>query len=309
MLRKDIFKGEEAIILENNLIKAIVLPELGGKIASIYYKNKNFELVFQNKDSIYKKPELYSAFEEFDAAGFDDAFPTIDKCKVKYNGKDLEYPDHGEIWSSSFNIKAVKDHEVELEYCSKILPYTFTKKISLDEKNHINIQYNISNLGEKDIPCIFAAHYLVNCEKNMEICFPEDTYEIVMVQDSIRFGQSGTYYNYKSKNVEKIFSRVQDENADNTEKYYVNHQVKQGRCSIKYHHKKVEYVLSYDSEKLPYLGFWVTEGGFRGDYNCALEPCNGFYDNIDIAGKNEKLYYLKGGDKLDFHIDIEINDI
>ncbi len=52
------------------------------------------------------------------------------------------------------------------------------------------------------------------------------------------------------------------------------------------------YKLGWDKDKLPYLGFWITDGGFRGDYNCALEPSTGYYDSIDIATKNGKVSYL-----------------
>ena len=97
MIEKTNFKGIEAIKLENNYLKVIIIPELGGKIASIYNIEKDFELLFQNKEDIYVKPKLYDAFEKFDASGFDDAFPTIDKCSVYINNKHIEYPDHGEM--------------------------------------------------------------------------------------------------------------------------------------------------------------------------------------------------------------------
>jgi hypothetical protein len=54
------------------------------------------------------------------------------------------------------------------------------------------------------------------------------------------------------------------------------------------------------------LGIWVTEGGFRGDYNCALEPTNGYYDNIDTARKEGRLFKLKPKERLNFIIEIAL---
>ena len=41
----------------------------------------------------------------------------------------------------------------------------------------------------------------------------------------------------------------------------------------------------YDADKVPYLGVWKTQGGYRGDYNIALEPCTGVYDDLYVAHK------------------------
>lgn len=50
----------------------------------------------------------------------------------------------------------------------------------------------------------------------------------------------------------------------------------------------------------------VSAGGFRGDYNCALEPANGYYDDIRIAHRNQSLYYLRKGKPLQFTLELEV---
>lgn len=304
-----IFKGEKGIQLENANIQIIVLPKFGGKIASIYHKNKKFEFAFQNKEKIYKKPKLYSDFSQFDAAGLDDAFPTIDQCEVEYMGKKIIYPDHGEIWTSDFQVISIEENKVKLRYVSRILPYEYIKTISL-KNNKIKIEYSIENHGDEKFPCIWAAHFLINCNEDMEIRLPKGTNYVRNVQKSSRLGQINTIHTYPLtedlQGNEYNLSKVLSESSNHTEKYYVNNKVNEGMCSIYFQNVNLEYILKYDKEVLPYLGFWVTEGGFRGDYNCALEPTNGFYDNIDIAKKEDKIFYLKAHDKLEFNMEIEI---
>lgn len=311
MAKEIIFKGEKAIELYNKKIRVVILPQIGGKIASLYHKEKEFEFAFQNKENIYKRPKLYSSFPEFDAAGLDDAFPTIDQCTVNYHGKEVIYPDHGEIWTSSFQVESIMDNRITLKCESKILPYTYHKTIELKENNEIEISYDIKNNGVDKIPCIFAAHFLVNCHQDMSIKFPNGTEQVVNVQPSKRLGSVGTVHEIdanisKEGTVHESLLSVLPAHSNNTEKYYVKDRVKEGRCSILYKHVQLEYILKYDKEKLPYLGFWVTEGGFRGDYNCALEPCNGYYDSILIAKKHEKLECLQSKSKAEFAIKIEL---
>ena len=104
MIEKCIYKGIEAIKLENDVLKIIVIPSMGGKVASIYRKDKKFELLFQSKEEIYRKPKVYDEFCKYDASGFDDAFPTIDEGNVIIGDKTVLYPDHGEIWAASFRV-------------------------------------------------------------------------------------------------------------------------------------------------------------------------------------------------------------
>jgi len=78
LISETIFKGLNAVVIENNKLRIIVIPELGGKIASVIHKDKNFEFYFQHKEDIFLKPELYSNFAEFDVSGFDDCFPNVD---------------------------------------------------------------------------------------------------------------------------------------------------------------------------------------------------------------------------------------
>lgn len=308
MIFESDFKGIKAVQLENEELRVIVLPEIGGKIASQYLKNKGFELVFQNRNDYYNIPKLYSDFASFDAAGFDDAFPSIDASKVKVGSSYVNYPDHGEIWSSNFSYKIVGE-SVEMEFNSSILPYSYKKTIAL-KGNRLSIHYNIINIGLEDFPCIWAAHYLVNCEEDMVIKLPRNVNKVINVIESKYLGGSKKLHSYPitTSNNGSIYdlSKIYPKSAGKYEKYYVYGDLTEGPCGIYYPKMDVSYRLYYDNNILPYLGFWVTEGGFRGDYNCALEPTNGFYDSIDIAKEEKKLFVLSRGEKLEFDIEIEL---
>lgn len=302
------FKKRNAVKIENEFLSIVVIPEIGGKIASIFRKDKSFELLFQNKEEVYKIPQIYASFEQFDAAGFDDAFPTIDKSNVVINGRNVEYPDHGEIWSAKFNYK-INNEKIILEYKSRILHYNYKKIIYL-QGDRVIVEYTIENYGQTEFPCIWAMHCLINCEKHMQLLFPEGTDKVINVHESKYLGQVSKIHSYpvtkdisgNSMHLDKIL----DSSADNEEKYYVLGEVSNGKCGAYYPSKDVTYNVYFEKDKLPYVGFWVTEGGFRGDYNCAMEPTNGFYDSIDTASKENKILILKPGETLEFKIEIEL---
>lgn len=308
MISECFFKGCKAVRLENDYLIVIVLPTIGGKVASIYNKKKKFELLFQNKYESYKKAKIYEDFSKFDASGFDDAFPTIDSCEIFYGNDKILYPDHGEIWSSAFEYK-IKGEKVYLYYKSSILPYFYQKTLYLNGES-LCMDYNIKNNGEHDFPCIWTMHCLTVCDEDMKIYFPEGTDKVINVLENEDLGQVGeihSYPNTKNKDGQDYpLNRVKDKTTGKMKKYYIQGKLEKGECGIYYPKEDVNYRVYFDKEKFPYLGFWVTEGGFRGDYNCALEPSNGYYDNINIASKNQSLFVLKVAEELSFSIRIEL---
>lgn len=303
------FKNMKDIVLENNFIRCVVLPELGGKIQSFYHKELEFELIFQNKDETYKLPKADDNFEDFDASGFDDAFPNINAEYVNLFGKSVLYPDHGEIWSSCFDYKENKD-SAHLYYESERLPYSYNKNICLKD-NKLILSYKITNIDDKiSFPYIWTLHGITNCEEDMEIIFPKGTKEVLNVLDNKYLGKIGTVHSYPATiaidNTVFYLNEILPRSSNNTNKYYVKGEVASGECGIYYPSKQIQFRLTYDEKALPYLGFWASEGGFRRDYSCALEPSNGYYDSISIAKSNGCLKVLEPREKIEFTLVMEL---
>ena len=71
------FKDEEAVVIENDRIKVILLPGWGSKLASIVYKPLDRELLWQNPGEVYKKTKYGDCYENGEMSGFDEMFPTL----------------------------------------------------------------------------------------------------------------------------------------------------------------------------------------------------------------------------------------
>jgi galactose mutarotase-like enzyme len=263
------WQGRQAVILQNSSLSTVILPEHGGKVASLFHRGKEFELLFQNPHRTYRKAKCGSDFSEFEACGFDDAFPTIDPCEVLVNSSVVRYPDHGEIWSAAFEY-AVEDSSVILTYVSKLLPYRYKKTFCLNGASLV-CKYRIQNTGEAEFPYLWAFHCLVNCEKGMRLIYPDGVTAITNVLDCNSFGKAGSQYPL-AKSVDRL-------PEDPMIKYYITGKVKEGKCGYYYPKKNITVLIEFDPDSLPYLGFWCTDGGYRGDVNCAFEPASGFYDS------------------------------
>lgn len=296
----------EQIILDNETLKVSICPWLGGKITSFYLKSKDFELAAQcskaqrdAKNAVRKKRDSFAPY----AYGMDDAFPNINGEKVEWNQRQLFYPDHGEIWKAQFEVEKHSAESVGLFWRSPVFHYLFQKNMWLDGST-LYIRYQITNEGGDDFPCIWTWHGLVTYEQDMELFLPEDLTHYRNVLDGELLGKEGKVYPLQNDVYD--FLKTPDPKICNIVKYYGEKSTQIGHCGVYYPSRDVVYYLDYDARKLPYLGVWITAGGFQGDYNCALEPTNGYYDSIDKARKNRKLPVLRQGESLEFTIGLTL---
>ena len=305
------FDGANAVVLENRNIGCVCLPEHGGKLASLYYKKQRFELLFQNPKQMYRIAQPGSAFGDYEACGFDDAFPNIDAGTVETAAGKQTYFDHGEIWTAKFNYERSAE-ELRLTYKSPFLGYRYEKLLSL-RGSTLLIEYRIRNESESAFPCIWACHCLVNYRTDMQLIFPDDVERVLNVANTKRLGSTGTIYRFPvdattDGNVYD-FTTVPPLDGKTMVKYYCCDAVQEGRCGYRYPTEGVEAIFTYDANALPYLGFWVTAGGYRGDANCALEPTNGFYDSIETAQQNGKCPVLQPNEELRFQLRITLKSL
>ncbi|TDX45121.1 galactose mutarotase-like enzyme [Halanaerobium congolense] len=302
------FKNTAAVEVENEYLSIIILPKVGSKIASIFSKKKDFEFIFQNKADKYQKAEFGADFAAYDCSGFDDCFPNVDQSKLLINSQKYVYPDHGEIWSAEFDYQ-IKEGKIILDYHSPFFKYDYHKTIEL-HKNKISLNYKIKNNLKTAFPAIWTLHCLLNYEENLELNFPFDLKKVINVQESNYLGEKGTEHNFpitNDKYGDKYkLNRVNNRGGILSEKYYGSGEIHNGKISAYYPAQAAKFIIKYDAEKLPYLGFWLTEGGFMGDYNFAFEPTDGYYDSINLALKNKKVNIIDPGAEYNFSIDLII---
>lgn len=296
---------DNALTLDNGILSVTVHPDRGGNISSIYIKNKNSELLFQPPRGECPLPECGARFEEYEAAGFDDAFPNIDEERVVYKGSELTYNDHGDIWTARMNTHIDGSESVLIENNEK---YLFEKRISL-EGNRLILKYRIKNTSDKVYPCFYTMHCLFKYASDMHIIFPGKVKQIENVLESRSLGHRGYIHSFPVTESGFNLSCISGYAEESCEKFYAQSPIDKGCCAVVYPSKGIRVDIEWDTAALPYLGFWITKGGFRGDYNCALEPSSGYYDSISNALKNKKIWELAPNEEKYFNIAITAADI
>lgn len=297
------------ITLENEKLRVQVMPELGGKIASVLVREKNFDIASSpGEGKKYRKAEEDGNFCAFDMSGFDDAFPNIDEETISYGDRILCYPDHGEIWSREMEVKGSSKTRIGLRLFSKRFLYEYEKTVILSKRG-IRLEYRIQSHNDTCLPCFWTLHGLMTYRENMEFTYPKGTTAFVNVLDDTPLGENGKLFNAYDDAI--VFSKlpiksISGYNKPYYMKYYLPDRVKEGKCSVYYPDEDVKVEFSYPEDKLPWLGVWINGGGFMGDRNVAMEMTNGYYDSVGRALENNSLCILRPDDTLSFYVDLAI---
>lgn len=307
------FRNVPAIALENSILSAIVIPQMGGKIASLCYRPRQFEAAAQPSGREYRPAPHFADFSAYDASGLDDAFPCVDKGTFQ----GMLLPDHGIIWSSRMK-EEIQGERVILRAPESPLSGLYQKEIRLEE-NALILFYTIENPSggatsrpARRLPFLWTFHGLLRYEDETFLLFPPGTRKLTRV-----FGKGPGRFAPEECSVppegqipvRQLLSEEELQENRAMAKYFLPGPAPQGTCGCLYpdHHMKLS--LHWDEKVLPYLGLWITAGGYRGDRNLAWEPESAFYDAPERAAQNGTLTFLEPGGKIQFLLRIVLEEI
>ena len=263
------YKDRPAIAVDSGRLTALFLPQDGGKMASLRTA-AGFELLAQAPGERYRVLTPEGDYVQAECSGFDDMFPTIDPYtpdRGEYAG--IPYPDHGEVCRLPMAAD-MRGDALELRAASRRFPLRFVKRASACPDGAITVEYTLYNDGRESFPYIWAGHCMLAGTDDARVSVPFGATAPIRRM----FGPEGPC---------DRLTGFSPEGA--TYKFYYTQRVPEGRCVCRYPSQGGELRLTYDGERVPYLGIWLNNGGFKNMYNIALEPCTAPYDRPDAAAK------------------------
>ena len=280
------YKGQESVVLENEGVRAEILPGWGGKMASLVYKPAGAEVLWQNPGREYRKTRYGDEYVGGEFSGFDEMFPSLGRCYYEDGPwAGTEIPDHGEVWSIPWEAET-EGQTLRLRASGVRFPYRLEKVVRLTERG-VRMEYVAANLSAFDFHFLWAAHPLLVAEEGATILVPQGMTKIVNYCAERVLREFGQVYEYPGVKVEGggafDLSRMPARDGRGYHKYYFWGRLTEGWCGLRDERRGLEVRLAFPVERVPYLGVWLNEGGLAGQYNLALEPATGMMERLDLA--------------------------
>jgi galactose mutarotase-like enzyme len=291
------FSGFPAVHIHTGPLSLILLPELGGKIASLRDERTGREWLWRHPRLPYKRVPHGSLYvTEADTGGWDECFPSVAACaypSAPWAGAAIQ--DHGELWSQAAELNIEEsDNTVTLRtrWQGVALPYTFERTLTLTANSaRMRAEYAVHNRADAPLDFIWSAHPVLAIEPGM----------VVQVPSSARFNTWVTLPADLLPSTRDLHFPLTAQGHDLSPlpepcgialKLW-SEPVFAGHAALRANDGALH--MTWDVLRLPQLGLWLNLGAWAGDggaplYNLGLEPCIGAQDSLEQAVNHEGLF-------------------
>ena len=308
----------ENVLIRSGACAVIVLPQFGGKIASIRIGEQ--ELLQQPLAPIAPRTRTM-AFDAGDANGWDECLPSVAACSVETEGGIAEIPDHGDLWRVDWLPKINEANSVTYRGECFSLPLRLERTLTLTEhatRWTLNLDYSVTNLSSERVPWSWSAHPLFAIEEGDRIVLPESLKSLRLEgSGGGRLGKNGDSVAWPMARLADG-SRVDLSVADAPDsgigdKLFAGPlSTSQTWCELVRPSAGVRIRVSFDDKATPYLGLWICYGGWPEKPGpkqvcVALEPATAPVDSLAVTGPWSRV--LEPGDCFSWPMDVEIERI
>jgi galactose mutarotase-like enzyme len=276
------FLSYKAIVLENRLLRIVVLPELGGRIWSVIYKPLDREIVWQNPRIDPQKAPFGSAFDNVWCGGWEEMFPTAAPATI--NGE--VYPDHGEIWSLAWTLRIEQGKDsatLRLNCQTPISGIAVEKALVLREDTpSFKLSYTVENRGPEEFPFLFALHPAMAVSEGDRVDFPDMLFETDPSYPGTLAGVESPFKwpVARGKGTEMDLRTVKP--ASSKAVYFLyGHGYKEGWFAVTDPVNKFSAGVTFSPEFFRSCWVFASYGGWRGYHMALVEPCTSFPQQLE----------------------------
>lgn len=317
----------EAVTLESDLLKAVVVPAVGGRVISLIHKPTGHEFLWRNPNL---RLAALSAGSEYDPnfyGGIDELLPN--DLPETVDGVDL--PDHGELWTTPLDYREFSEvsgssgrgttiqlfpwrftrekipYEAEIKAVgielTGILPRSqlrYERRMSLTPDSlQLISAYRITNQSDRRQPVLWKLHAALNIAPGDRILCPAKTARVVDPQ----YTRWKTLEPFAWPNVDSCRADEIPEN-DGTVDFLYLYDLEKGRIAWERPGAQIRFEYQFDPEIFPFAWYFGSYGGFLSHYTAVLEPCSAMPISVNDAAESGKCLWLEPNEEVSTTISI-----
>jgi len=268
---RKLWRGDPALVYRSGQLSVVVLPQRGGKIASIRYRDR--EWLTQPQRALLPLADLPPLLVEGDMFGWDECAPTIDDCEVMGH----QLPLHGDVWNQPWT----EGESGWLEVTGRHLRFRLQRRLSI-HAGGFRLDYAVS--APERIPFLWAAHPQFAASPDVEVVFGDGSPPLVDL-----FGR-GYWQDLPSGGP----VHLKDIPAGRSAKLFVDPTASSGRAQL-IHPDGAAIAFQWDAACVPYLGVWLDRAAIGPVDAVAIEPMTGYADSCATAMQAGRVLWLTSG--------------
>ena len=269
--------GFSTCTLDNGRLAVVAVPELGGRLVSLrsaggreWFDHPGDELrLWRNRPG--------DAFGTSTHAGLDECLPTVGACTMA--GRAL--PDHGSCWAVPWQVLSASAQTLRLAVDLPDQPLRLERTATLDG-TALRLDYLLKNTGTAPVPWGWAFHGLLTLRPGDRIELPAEALSMGVECQRLAQPLDAPTWAWPSPRPDLHLDRA-DLGGDDAYTKLFTPRLKTGRAAlVGADGQRLDF--TWDTAESPWLGLWITRGGYRGQHGVALEPTTTPCDRLDQAG-------------------------
>ena len=272
------YRSLRAVVVSNDELRVVVLPELGGKIWQLTDVRTSRDLLWHNPRVKPRNVPFGAVYDDVFFGGWDELFPN--DMPEEINGE--AYPDHGELWSSpwewSIGRHTADEVAVILSCRTPISGCRVTKRVLLRSgRAAVEVCSRLTNESRTALPYLWKQHVAVPLGQSARLDLPATT--VLMdgfgrprgrpPQDQYRWPE---FVDAEGRSHDMRQTLPPESQA--AEFQYAT-ELEAGWCAVTYG-DGIGLGLAFDPAVFTSCWTFASYGGWRGHEVLIMEPCTGY---------------------------------
>lgn len=292
--------GLRTCVVENRLLRVVILPALGAKVWQIHYKPLKADLLWNNPGLAPARQPLYASYDDTWSGGWDELFPNDEAGELA----GYRLPDHGELWTGEWQVErretADREEAAYLRFCTPISHFLIEKSICLDpDRAVVKVTYSLTNQGAERFPFLFKLHPAFAVSERHRIDFPAMTVKREpQFPGTLEKAPDVFLWPYAAMGDTTLDLRQVPHPKSGAVHFFYGTELAAGWCGVTNLANRLSAALRFDPEVFSSCWLFATHGGWR-DLNVAvLEPATGFPFNMQAMIDCGQARWLSPGESL-----------
>jgi galactose mutarotase-like enzyme len=282
--------GFRVLGLRSSEIELCCAPALGGRVFSLVNRRTGREWLWRQqagRELFY--PDNPHDFGTGTFAGLDECLPTVG-AGTWSDGQALA--DHGDIWARAWDVDEHSGTTIALTVEIPSFGLRFTRGCRI-EGSVVRFDYTLENHGPMAAPALWAMHPLFTLAEGDRLELPEGVSELHL--GSVHPALPGKTPNTPVITFPEPVPGVRLDELKLPDlcsgylKCFTAALPAGSACAALINPQSGDrFEVCWDTATIPYLGLWLTRGGYRGWHHVALEPTNAPHDQVTVAAADPR---------------------
>jgi len=312
MLQQTTINGHDALIIENELLKIVILPRKGADIYELVDKRLGVNFLLKTPQGLLPPAEVEPKdFLDNYEGGWQELFPNTDSS-CEYNGTSL--PFHGEVallpWEFVVERDDAEETSVRFIVRCRRTPFELQRLMRLREgKADLEIEEVVINHSEAPAELVWGHHLVLGGDFLEEGCRIEMPARLLTTRDELYEpatarlapGQREPWPNARGRREgESIDLRYIHGPALHSHDEIFITELSRGQFAVTNPRLRLRFALEWDESVFPWVVLWQPLGGsdappLTGIYGLGIEPWV-WPDNLESAVKQGKAIKVPAGE-------------